>query len=66
MTDDWTLTDDQLTWMLQHQQEIDAAYLAEDMDWLRTLERTADYQRVFGDMNFDEAIDRWECMGDED
>ncbi len=60
--DDWTLNTDQMIFMLQHHNQIEAAYTAEDMEFLRELSVSAAYRAVFGDMGFDEAYDRYECM----
>jgi len=60
---DWTLTPEQITWMMQHANEIDDAYRADDTHRLDILSKTADYRALFGDMPFDEAIDRWELSG---
>lgn len=60
--DDWTLNTAQMTWMLQHHNQIKEAYAADDMEWLRHWEQAADYTRVFGNMTWDEAYDRYECM----
>lgn len=59
--DDWTLSDTQMEWMLQHINQIDEAFAADDLEWLRHLADASDYKRKFGEMSFDEAYDRYEC-----
>lgn len=62
MDNDWILTAEQFVWMLQHEKEIDIAYDAEQMQPLRDLMHSSEFKRVFGDMGFDEAYDRFEEM----
>ena len=59
--DNWTLTAEQMTWMAQHHNQIEEAFTAADIEWLRHLADTTDFKRAFGDMGFDEAYDRYEC-----
>jgi hypothetical protein len=59
--DDWTLTTDQMVFMLQYNNPIAEAYANENMDYLRQLETSAEYKTLFGAMSFDEAYDRYEC-----
>jgi hypothetical protein len=60
--DDWTLTGSQMLFMLQHHNAIEAAFEADDMEFLRQLAQTDDFKRVFPDMGMDEAIDRYLSM----
>ena len=60
--DEWVLNADQMVFMLQHHNPIDAAYEADDMAFLRELEASGEYKAIFGEMSFDEAYDRYECM----
>lgn len=60
--DDWLLDADQMIFMLQHHNAIEAAYESDDLDSLRELAGTDAYKAVFGVMSFDEAYDRYECM----
>lgn len=60
--DEWTLDADQMIFMLQHHNAIEADYEANDLDSLRELAETDTYKAAFGVMSFDEAYDRYECM----
>jgi hypothetical protein len=60
--DDWTLSADQMIFMLQHHNSIEVAYDADDMEALRELAASDAYKAVFGTMSFDEAYDRYEDM----
>ncbi|GEM_PF-3598592 len=57
---DWTLTSDQMVFMLRHHNAMLAAYQTDDLDFLRALAQSEDYAAVFGTMSFDEAYDRYE------
>lgn len=58
--DDWSLNPDQMLFMLEHHNLIMDAYAKEDMESLRQLATTKEYQAIFGEMRFDEAFDRYE------
>jgi len=58
---DWTLTTDQMVFMMQYNNPIEEAYANDDMDYLRQLEASDEYRALFGEMSFDEAYDRYEC-----
>ncbi len=60
--DDWTLTSDQMLFMLQHHNAIEDAYASDNMDFLRNLAGSNAYKTLFGDMPWDEAYDRYESM----
>ncbi|MEO8396499.1 MAG: hypothetical protein ABI700_26130 [Chloroflexota bacterium] len=60
--DDWTLNADQMIFMLQHHNLIEAAYEADDLEALRKLADSDEYKAIFGAMSFDEAYDRYEGM----
>ena len=60
--DDWTLNADQMIFMLQHHNPIEAAYAEDNLAFLRELAKSEEYKAVFGAMSFDEAYDRYECM----
>lgn len=64
--DDWSLTTDQMVFMMQHHNAIEEAYQNDDMDYLRGIESSAEYRALFGGMSWDEAYDRYECMVEED
>lgn len=59
--DEWSLTTDQMVFMLQYHNQIETAYAAQDLDYLRELAASGAFQAIFGDMSFDEAYDRYEC-----
>lgn len=62
MTDDWTLTDRQFDFLSIHHYTIHRAFECDNMLYLRKLATTPKYHEAFGDMSFDEAIDRYECI----
>jgi hypothetical protein len=64
--DQWILTTDQMIFMLQYHNPIEAAYENDDMEYLRSLAASEEYKSIFGDMSFDEAYDRYECMLEDD
>lgn len=61
-TDDWTLDADQMIFMLQHHNAIEAAYEKDDTAYLKRLANSDEYKAIFGDMSFDEAYDRYETV----
>jgi hypothetical protein len=60
--DDWTLTTNQMIFMLRYHNPVEAAYTADDMDYLRKLAASDEIRAVFGAMSWDEAFDRYEEM----
>lgn len=56
------LTPEQLAFMVQHHDFIEGAYAAENVTALDDLAGSAEYQRYFDAMPFDEAYDRYQCM----
>jgi hypothetical protein len=58
--DDWALEGEQLAFMVQHKDEIEAAYADDNMNMLTDLASSKEYQTLFGDMPWDEAYDRFE------
>lgn len=58
--DNWTLTSEQMIFMLQYNNYIEEAFRKDDFAALQTLADSEEYQQVFGDMSFDEAFDRYE------
>lgn len=58
--DDWSLTAEQMLFMLRRHNPILAAYEREDMDFLRQLAASDEYKAAFGKMSWDEAFDRYE------
>lgn len=60
--DDWTLNPEQLAHMVKYKNMIADAYEKEDMAWLRHFSSQPEFNGLFGDMTFDEAYDRYECM----
>jgi hypothetical protein len=61
----WILNADQMTFMLQHHNVIEAAYASDDLDFLRRLAASETYRGLFSDMGWDEAYDRYETMLEE-
>lgn len=59
--DDWTLSVDQMVYMIQNHNLIEDAFDRDDMEALRTLVASQEFLMVFGEMSFDEAYDRYEC-----
>lgn len=59
---EWTLTDDQMAFMLGRHNLVEVAYANEDMELLRRIAATDEYRKLFGDMSWDEAYDRYEEM----
>lgn len=64
--DDWTLDTSQMFFMMRHNNEIQEAYKHDDMQALRDLAATDEFQAIFHDMSFDEAYDRYECALEEE
>lgn len=58
--DEWSLTAGQTLFMMQRHNAILEAYERDDVDFLKSLEASAEYQTAFGDMSWDEAFDRYE------
>lgn len=63
--DDWSLSADQMIFMLQNHNLITDAFENDDMQTLRELAESAEFKQVFGEMGFDEAYDRYECALEE-
>lgn len=63
---DWSLTADQMFFMLSYHNAIENAYQWDDMDFLRQLHQSEEYMAAFGIMSWDEAYDRYETMIDGD
>ncbi len=58
---DWTLTTDQMVWMMEHHNLIERVMAAGDFSDLQAMmNKGGEYARLFGDMSFDEAYDRYE------
>lgn len=60
--DEWILDTNQMLFMMQHNNAIESAFRAEDMEYFRMLSASKEFQLLFVDMSFDEAFDRYECM----
>ena len=63
---EWEINSDQMLFMLQHNNDILLAFENDDMSYFKTLVSTVDYRKLFEDMSFDEAFDRYETMLEED
>jgi hypothetical protein len=59
--DDWSLTVEQMLFMMQHNNEVEIAFEEDDDEYFDTLVESGDYKALFGDMGIDEALDRYEC-----
>ena len=65
MDAEWTLTPEQMFFLRWRQDAINTAYDTGDLTYLDSLEASNQYRVLFGDMSFDEANDRYECMLEE-
>ena len=66
--DDWTLTPDQYDWFARHWTVIDHWAQDDDPDADISVDEliyNAEFTELFGDMSFDEALDRFECMNED-
>jgi hypothetical protein len=59
---DWTLTPEQMLFLMQRHNVIEKAYANDDLESLRTLASSEEFTALFGSMGFDEAYDRYETM----
>lgn len=59
-SDDWSLTSAQVFFMLQNHNPIEIAFAEGDLNYLRDMVSSPEFQGIFGDMGFDEAYDRYE------
>lgn len=59
-TDDWLLTDEQYAYMMVRRYDIERAYINEDDSFFDEIENSDEYKRLFGDMSWNEAYDRFE------
>lgn len=57
--DDWSLTGEQMLFMFQHHNMIEAASTDEDIEEVQKLAESSEYRIVFGEMGIDEAWDRY-------
>jgi hypothetical protein len=62
MDEGWTLTPEQMVFMLEHHYVIELAFSLDDMPMLRNLAASREFIQLFPDMTFDEAYDRYETM----
>jgi hypothetical protein len=60
--DDFSLNTAQMVFMMNHENAIEQAYSAHNMEFLRQLAESGEYKELFGDMGWDQAYDRYECM----
>jgi len=61
-TDEWTLTPSQMLFLMQNHNIIEAAFAADDLEFLRQFAASDEFIQLFGDTGFDEAYDRYETM----
>jgi hypothetical protein len=59
---DWTLTPEQMLFLMQNHNAIESAFANDDLEALRTFASSEDYLTLFGNMGFDEAYDSYETM----
>lgn len=62
--DDWILSIEQLVFMFDRHYDIARAEKADDDAWFQQLMGSEEWRDVFGNMGFDEAYDRYECVRD--
>jgi len=60
--DDFSLNAAPMVFMVNHENVIEQAYAAHDMAFLGQLAESDEYKELFGDMGWDQAYDRYECM----
>jgi hypothetical protein len=65
MDDEWSLTAEQTVFMTAIHSLITGVVTDEIVDLIRILAYSHDYKLGFGEMSFDEAVDRYLCMLDE-
>lgn len=63
--DDFTLTVDQMIFMMNAINAIEQAEADDDKQFFIDLKESAEYQRLFGQMSIDQAIDRFELTLEE-
>lgn len=56
---DWSLTGEQMLYLMQHNNLIVAAFAADDLEVIRRLTASEGFTSRFGSMGFDEAYDRY-------
>lgn len=61
-TDEWTLTPSQMLFLMQNHNTIEAAFAADDLEFLHQFAASDEFIQLFGNMGFDEAYDRYETM----
>ena len=60
--DDFSLNAAQMVFMINHENAIEQAYSAHDMSFLHQLAASSEFKLLFGDMGWDQAYDRYECI----
>lgn len=56
---DWSLTGEQMLYLMQHNNLIVSAFTADDYETLRAFADSKEFRYHFGTMGFDEAYDRY-------
>lgn len=64
LEDYWALTPQQMLFLMQNHNAIEAAYMNDNVAFLRRFADTPEFRATFGRMGFDEAYDRYETMLD--
>ncbi len=64
--DDFTLTVDQMIFMMNAINAIEQAEAEGDKQFFIDLKESLEYKTLFGEMSIDQAIDRYELMTDQE
>lgn len=59
-SDEWTLSPQQMLYLMQNHNAIEKAYTENDLEYLRQFAASESFKSLFADMGFDEAYDRYE------
>jgi hypothetical protein len=59
-SDEWTLSPQQMLFLMQNHNALEKAYADGDLDFLRQFAESKAFKDLFGNMSFDEAYDRYE------
>jgi hypothetical protein len=57
---EWSLTPQQMLFMMQNHNALEIAFADDDIKFLRAFGASEEFKTLFGDMSFDEAFDRYE------
>ena len=59
-SNEWTLSPQQMLFLMQNHNTLEKAYTENDLDYLRQFAASESFKSLFGAMGFDEAYDRYE------